>query len=141
MFHFSWWFYYCQGRADNFQEKLSTIGGTMGLLTGFSLISGVEILYFVFKIGRDFLNNIKWKHYNTELRLRNTCISYITYMFTNYQVVQQATVDVVRQPTFQPLAFLFRFHWCCIVQKNKNNLEYIYQFKVNHEEVLTNVQT
>ena len=31
-------------------DKLSAIGGTMGLLTGFSLISGVEILYFMVKI-------------------------------------------------------------------------------------------
>ena len=28
---------------------LSAIGGTMGLLTGFSIISGVEILYFAVK--------------------------------------------------------------------------------------------
>ena len=28
---------------------LSAIGGTMGLLTGFSIISGVEILYHVAK--------------------------------------------------------------------------------------------
>ena len=33
-----------------FETKLSAIGGTMGLLTGFSLISGVETIYFVFKI-------------------------------------------------------------------------------------------
>ena len=31
-------------------DMLSAIGGTMGLLTGFSLISGVEILYFTVKI-------------------------------------------------------------------------------------------
>ena len=29
---------------------LSAIGGTMGLLTGFSIISGVEIIYFALKI-------------------------------------------------------------------------------------------
>ena len=33
----------------NFEDKLSVIGGTMGLLTGFSLISGVEIIYFGIK--------------------------------------------------------------------------------------------
>ena len=33
-------------RAAKFEDKLSAIGGTMGLLTGFSLISGMEILYF-----------------------------------------------------------------------------------------------
>ena len=33
-----------------FEAQLSLIGGTMGLLTGFSIISGVEILYFSFQI-------------------------------------------------------------------------------------------
>ena len=33
----------------NFVVKMSSFGGTMGLLTGFSLISGVEIIYFVVK--------------------------------------------------------------------------------------------
>lgn len=36
--------------AAKFVDKLSAIGGTMGLLTGFSIISGVEILYFAFKL-------------------------------------------------------------------------------------------
>ena len=33
-----------------FEDVLSTIGGTLGLLTGFSIISGVEIIYFVLRI-------------------------------------------------------------------------------------------
>ena len=37
-------------RSAKFVDKLSVIGGTMGLLTGFSIISGVEILYFSIKI-------------------------------------------------------------------------------------------
>ena len=37
-------------RAAKFVDMLSAIGGTMGLLTGFSIISGVEILYFASKI-------------------------------------------------------------------------------------------
>ena len=37
-------------RAAKFVDMLSAIGGTMGLLTGFSLISAVEIIYFCFKI-------------------------------------------------------------------------------------------
>ena len=37
-------------RSAKFVDKLSVIGGTMGLLTGFSIISGVEILYFSVKI-------------------------------------------------------------------------------------------
>ena len=32
------------------EAQLSLIGGTMGLLTGFSIISAVEILYFAAKI-------------------------------------------------------------------------------------------
>ena len=34
----------------NFETKLSTIGGTMGLFTGFSLLSAIEIVYHSFKI-------------------------------------------------------------------------------------------
>jgi len=43
-------------RAAKFVDMLSAIGGTMGLLTGFSLISGVEIIYFATKI---VLNRMK----------------------------------------------------------------------------------
>ena len=39
-----------QDRAAKFVDQLSAIGGTMGLLTGFSLISAVEIIYFAVKI-------------------------------------------------------------------------------------------
>ena len=35
--------------AAKFVDMLSAIGGTMGLLTGFSIISGVEILFFIIK--------------------------------------------------------------------------------------------
>ena len=37
-------------RAAKFVDMLAAIGGTMGLLTGFSLISSIEILYFGVKI-------------------------------------------------------------------------------------------
>ena len=37
-------------RAAKFVDMLSAIGGTMGLLTGFSIISGVEIMYFTWII-------------------------------------------------------------------------------------------
>ena len=39
-----------KNRAAKFEDMLSAIGGTMGLLTGFSIISGVEILYFSLKL-------------------------------------------------------------------------------------------
>ena len=35
--------------AAKFVDKLSAVGGTMGLLTGFSIISAVEIIYFAVK--------------------------------------------------------------------------------------------
>ena len=37
-------------RAAKFVDMLSAIGGTMGLLTGFSIISAVEIVYFSINI-------------------------------------------------------------------------------------------
>ena len=37
-------------RAAKFVVIMSAVGGTMGLLTGFSIISAVEILYFAAKI-------------------------------------------------------------------------------------------
>ena len=42
-------------RAVNFVAVLSSIGGTMGLLTGFSLISAVEILYYATKLIANFV--------------------------------------------------------------------------------------
>ena len=50
-------------RAAKFVDMLSAIGGTMGLLTGFSIISGVEIVFFgvkiIIKILQDKLNKNK----------------------------------------------------------------------------------
>ena len=46
-------------RAAKFVDMLSAIGGTMGLLTGFSIISGVEILYFTMKIIFDIMKKKK----------------------------------------------------------------------------------
>ena len=53
-------------RAAKFVDMLSAIGGTMGLLTGFSIISGVEIVYFgikiILKILRDRVNKKQMKN-------------------------------------------------------------------------------
>ena len=46
-------------RAAKFVDMLSAIGGTMGLLTGFSIISGVEILYFAANIGWNVIQKNK----------------------------------------------------------------------------------
>ena len=49
---------FIQDRKAKFVDQLSAIGGTMGLLTGFSIISGVEILYFAAKIVANTLKNV-----------------------------------------------------------------------------------
>ena len=46
-------------RAAKFVDMLSAVGGTMGLLTGFSIISAVEIIYFLIKIVFKGLQNKK----------------------------------------------------------------------------------
>ena len=46
-------------KSAKFVDMLSAIGGTMGLLTGFSIISGVEIIYFVVKIVVNLTNKRK----------------------------------------------------------------------------------
>ena len=57
-------------RAAKFVDMLSAIGGTMGLLTGFSLISGVEIIYFTTKIA---LNKMK-KIIQARQMVYNVCV-------------------------------------------------------------------
>ena len=46
-------------RAAKFVDMLSAIGGTMGLLTGFSIISAVEILFFGTKVILAVINEEK----------------------------------------------------------------------------------
>ena len=41
-------------KAAKLFDKMSTIGGTMGLFTGFSIISGIEIIYFIIKMMNEF---------------------------------------------------------------------------------------
>ena len=45
-------------RAAKFVDMLSAIGGTMGLLTGFSIISGVEILFFAIRTILQTMNKL-----------------------------------------------------------------------------------
>ena len=49
-------------KSAKFVDMLSAIGGTMGLLTGFSIISGVEIIYFGTKILANVLKMGKNKY-------------------------------------------------------------------------------
>ena len=45
-------------RAAKFVDMLSAIGGTMGLLTGFSIISGVEIIFFAIRTILQTMNKL-----------------------------------------------------------------------------------
>ena len=52
-----------------FTAALSLIGGTMGLLTGFSIISGIEVVFFLVKLISTFLVNfVKQKMDNLKRR-------------------------------------------------------------------------
>ena len=39
-----------KAKRVKFEDMLGVVGGTMGLLTGFSIVSGVEIVYYLLKI-------------------------------------------------------------------------------------------
>ena len=55
-------------RSAKFVDYIAAIGGTMGLLTGFSIISGIEILYFIVKICCNYFNNFrKEKNYTMKM--------------------------------------------------------------------------
>ena len=47
-------------KAAKFTDMLSAIGGTMGLLTGFSIISAVEIVFFGIKVILSVINKEKF---------------------------------------------------------------------------------
>ena len=49
-FTFQFWRQIVRDKKLKFEAQLSLIGGTMGLLTGFSIISAVEIVYFLIKL-------------------------------------------------------------------------------------------
>ena len=49
--------------SAKFVDQLSAIGGTMGLLTGFSIISGVEILYFAAKVAIGYINDLRQRKF------------------------------------------------------------------------------
>ena len=48
-----------QDKQIKTEAQLSLIGGTMGLLTGFSIISGIEIIFFLFRFFIYLLFNLQ----------------------------------------------------------------------------------
>ena len=59
------------------EAQLSLIGGTMGLLTGFSIISGVEIIFFLFRL---FTTIANFRIYDAFVLFRLICSLGITGM-------------------------------------------------------------
>ena len=53
------------------EAALGLVGGTMGLLTGFSILSGVEIIYYLLKLV-------------ISLRISRTLMSGVNNMFENF---------------------------------------------------------
>ena len=45
----------------NTMMQISVIGGTLGLFTGFSIMSGIEILYYLIKISLSLMQKTKEK--------------------------------------------------------------------------------
>ena len=43
----------------NTMMQISVIGGTLGLFTGFSIMSGIEVLYYLIKIALIFMQKTK----------------------------------------------------------------------------------
>ena len=66
--------------AAKFVDMLSAIGGTMGLLTGFSIISGVEIIYFAMKIMVNISRTRKNIQMQGNLNVFNLISMYMTLM-------------------------------------------------------------
>ena len=55
-------------------DMISNIGGTLGLFTGFSIISGVEIIHWLFKCGKDKVRKMlekKRKHLGPKIWSRS----------------------------------------------------------------------
>ena len=52
------------------EAQLGLIGGTMGLLTGFSILSGVEIVYFLLRFLLNFPDNFPFARFLLSLKIR-----------------------------------------------------------------------
>ena len=62
------------------EAQLSLIGGTMGLLTGFSIISGVEIVYFLLRL---ISLNLSWHSLNMIMAFLDALASLKTMLDIN----------------------------------------------------------
>ena len=75
-----------------FVDCISAIGGTMGLFTGFSVISAIEILYFIFNSIGFIFNSKKW---NWEVDIDVKCFeNQLNKMFCSLQSVLVTLLDL-----------------------------------------------
>ena len=67
------------------EAQLGLIGGTMGLLTGFSILSGVEIVYFAIK----FFMSLRITRANVASKEENAAmhLCWYSYVKTTYSVL------------------------------------------------------
>ena len=52
----------------NMMTQISVIGGTLGLFTGFSIMSGIEIVYFLIRIALGVLEKSKETRHGLKAR-------------------------------------------------------------------------
>ena len=81
-----------QDRAAKFVDQMSAIGGTMGLLTGFSIISGVEILYFMGKIVWNIAVKVNKNHESWGL---------VFFMMKLSILLTKYWIDILKSPCLQ----------------------------------------
>ena len=64
-----WWAQNKKELKVTMEAQLGLIGGTMGLLTGFSILSGVEIIYYLFRFPWFILDNFLFFRFVLSLKL------------------------------------------------------------------------
>ena len=95
----------------NYVAKLSAIGGTMGLLTGFSLISGVECLFFAAKIVMGLIRGIK----KTKINSHHTVIMIESAEKEEEANLELNIVDLVRKRTENKITKWGNTSYLCLV--------------------------
>ena len=98
--------------AVKFVDILSAIGGTMGLLTGFSIISVIEIIYFSLKILRSCINIRNWIGVSNML----------SYLFSNLWVLSTKFIETWKWVCFVLIYVTFKLHFYIIDHWRNSNI-------------------
>ena len=103
-------------QAAKFVDILSTIGGTMGLLTGFSIISGIEIIFFAVKMIFALMKKYKWSETikcfitkdDTFLQLIASLVFNISFNFVKKDVLFLKCYYVIKAATYPHICHISR---------------------------------